>query len=95
MSCADRSYPHSPILLRATPTASPVAEDKLLVPPIPPRPAEKYQPSAPARHAICQARLQMPARTTPMRRASRGAAHVALISKTLLPTRATPTAQAL
>lgn len=89
--CADKSYPHRPIRLNATPTAKPVAENRLLVPM--PSKFEKYQPSAPARHAICQARLHMPALTTPIFLVKKGAAQVALSSKTLLPMRAMPTCQ--
>jgi hypothetical protein len=79
--------------LRATATASPVAETTLLVPL--PEASAKNHIIPPASQTICQQRLQMPPRTMPIRFVKRGAIHVALNSKTVLTVRATPTCSEL
>ncbi len=89
MVCEQRSNPHNPTLLRATPTASAVAEPILLVP-MPLKSAKKTLTPA-ASQTICQQRLQIPPRTGPMRFMSRGMIHVALSSNAVLTVRAMPT----
>jgi len=87
--CAARSYPQRPILLRMMPQTRPPTDIRLLLEE--PDLSAKNQDTPAVSHIICQDKLQIPARTLPMRFTRRGDIQVALSSKQVLTVRAIPT----